>query len=149
MDDRETEFPFREIFTETLQFVVSDIREIHIVIPDLEKETKIVRELCPVSAIRTEALHETDGQTEESTCLVHHHPTVVGFARTDETLPPKDVQSLATVEIQHFLDEDLDRVRIPEPSTLIHGLEINIVGTVDRLRLAVDEMSTGATTANF
>lgn len=108
MNNRKREFALRQILAKPLIPRIRRIREIQIVVADLENQAHDVDERNAVLARGGLGLHELYGESEEAAGFVADHFEVFVFGRAGEGVAPEEVHALAAVEVEEFFDVDVD-----------------------------------------
>lgn len=143
MDNRERELALRQVLAKPLVFGICRIGEIQEIVTDLKNQPHHIHQTHAVARRLALRLHQFDREPEEPACLVAHHFQVLVLAGTGEGFAPEEVHALAAVEVEEFLDVDVDRGGVVEFLGFLEGEEVDVVGGVDGLRSAEDIVRDG------
>lgn len=87
---------------------------------------------------RTFRAHQFNRQSEQPARLVAYHFEVVVFRGTGQSISPEEIHALPAMQIEEFFGIDLNDHGIVESQKLLECAEVDVIGTVDRLRSAKD-----------
>lgn len=128
VNNRERELALGQVLAQPLIARVCRIRQIEIVVADLENQAHDVHQGDAVLSRRALGLHQFHGESEETSCLVADHLEVFVLGWAGEGVAPEEIHALATVEVEQFFDVDVDRNRVVELLDFLQGEEVDVVG---------------------
>lgn len=134
VNNREGEFALGEILAESLILRVHRIREVEVVVADLENQAHDIDQGNTVLSRCTLRLHKFHCEAEEPARFVADHFQVLVFRRAGQRVAPEEVHSLAPVQVQHLLYVDVDCGWVVELLHFLQRQEVHVVCGVDRLR---------------
>lgn len=143
VDDGERELALGQVLGEALVLRVLDVRQVLVVVLNLEHEPQHVNQRDAVdgggggrllAVVRRLGLHQLDREPEQAPGLVAHHLQVVLLRRAGQRVPPEEVHALSAVEVEQLLDVYLRDLGIVELLELLQGADVDVVGRVDSLR---------------
>lgn len=143
VNNRERELALGQVLAQPLIARVRRIRQIQVVVADLENQAHDVHQGDAVLTRRALSLHQFHRESEETACLVADHLEVFVLGWAGEGVAPEEIHALAAVEVEQFFDVDVDCDGVVELLDFLQGEEVDVVGRVDRLGGAEDIVGDG------